>query len=330
MATFLQNLAPGMGSLAGGYLKGEAATQEKYRQEELTRQKDAMTTYMELIKSGHFRAVDPEKGAKTPGVLSIGGIGFLEPVEVKPWEKAEYDLKREQMEHDKWKMGKERELQDAKEEGLIGEREFRLKMQGLQVEEQRARTRAAEIAATTPKKGEKPKETTFTDMRDGMSVELTDEDYDRIMSSHPTKLTKEELKIREASEKGALVRGKPTTITEKPAPVYKGIDPNSLEAQKQVVELFKQASQPKLTEEGGRQIASQLNNMILDQSTRYYTWEKSWYGKGGVAGLELPVVDTVGGGKRQMLMGDIRKKARETGRTIEEVINAIKQRMGAK
>jgi len=91
MSTFLQNIAPGISDIGTGYLKGAANTQEKYRQEELTRQKDALETYNKLISSGHWKVVDPEKGANGPGVMSIGGIGWLEPVEIPAWEKAKYE-----------------------------------------------------------------------------------------------------------------------------------------------------------------------------------------------------------------------------------------------
>lgn len=328
MATFLENAAPGIGSIASGYLKGAAATQEKYRQEELDRGKDALQTYMKLIESGHWEPVDPEKGAKTPGVLSIGGIGWLQPKEIAPWDKAKYELEREKMGHEKYKMGQEAQEYALKRgEAALG-REHELKKRGLELQELEAKLKAARETAT--KKAEKEDKQTYTNMTNGFTVELTDAEYQHIMTAHPSKLTREELAIREAGEKGSLVKGKPSVISPKP-PTELQLDRYSLDAQKRREQLMKDAAEPNVSEAGGNEIASQLNNLQPDNASVFYMWKPHMIRSGGkLFNFELPTGKGTDGAPMQLTMAHVRKKAKETGRTIDDVLKAIIQAMGKK
>ncbi|MFA5132932.1 MAG: hypothetical protein WC444_06425 [Candidatus Paceibacterota bacterium] len=321
MATFLDNAAPGIGSLAGGYLKGAAATQEKYRQEELDRGKDALQTYMKLIESGHWEPVDPEKGAKTPGVLSIGGIGWLQPKEIAPWDKAKYELEREKMGHEKWKMGQEAEEYGLKRGESALTREHELKKRGLEIQELEARLKGAKDAAA--KKEEKESKQSYTNMTNGFTIELTDAEYQHIMTAHPSKLNKQELELREANEKGTLVKGKPSTISVKP-PTEIQINRQSMEAQERREKLMKDAAEPKVTKEGGMEIARQLNDLILDNSGRFYIWEPNTLRSGGsLVGIELPVGKNADGSPWRPTIGELRQEAKRSGRTLDSILNDI-------
>jgi hypothetical protein len=72
------------GSIASGFLSGVQGARQQREALRAEREKSALDTYTKLIKSGAWRPVDPSKGVAEGGVLKVGDLGFLAPVEQQP------------------------------------------------------------------------------------------------------------------------------------------------------------------------------------------------------------------------------------------------------
>lgn len=78
---------------AAGFLHGRAETQEKYRLEELDRDKRALEVYTDLLKEG-WKPVDVKKGALEGNVLQVGRLGYLTAPKLGREELAQLELER--------------------------------------------------------------------------------------------------------------------------------------------------------------------------------------------------------------------------------------------
>lgn len=318
MATFLQNLAPAVSALGGGYLKGQAETQEKARTEQLELDKTALSTYYKLLESGHFDAVDPSKGVPEGQVIKIGGM-FLVPKDVTKDTRFVYYAQRQ--EFDREEQGWKREDWERKVGDTEAERAHKLKMRSLDVD-----IANAQLAAVRERGDKKELEDEYTDMSNGITVKLTKAEYDKIIKVPESALTKDELRLRKAYENGTLVKGKPSTITEKPTTpgqdLKVDIDKVNLR-----MKLLKEASLAR-DDTKGKEIESGLNTVARDDDTFAYVWKPKtdflvFKAFGGLKAIHLPQVKTVGGATRQMTMKDIRDRAKETNTTVDVVLQQI-------
>lgn len=339
MASFLSNIAPGVASISEGYLKGVANTQEKYRQEELDRGKDALRTYMKLIESGHWEPVDPEKGAKTPGVLAIGGM-FLQPKEIPAWKKAEFEAEESKREHDRWKMGQEREVIGEKRNDLISAREHELKKRKLDLEQEYARLEAIRERAKRVGGGTRTADKVVITRRSDKSMVQTLDpmDYDEIMKSDPSELNERERMIQKGVLMGELEVGKPSTATTKTmvSPVEKAkVERENAKELSQILVDINDAENPP-DEDSLVNYASRANYLTRDNETYFYgvtpgqkiDWARDVPPKWSK--VPLPVMKDVNGKMRQVTIGEVRQLATAQNMPLEQVIAMLFQSLKQK
>lgn len=339
MASFLTNMAPGVASLSEGYLKGAANTQEKYRQEELERGKDALRTYMKLIESGHWEPVDQEKGAKTPGVLSVGGM-FLQPKEIPAWERAKYEAEESTRKHEEWKMGQERELMGEKRTDLISARAHEIEKRKLDLEQEYARLTAIKERGKRVGGGTTgtPK-VVITRKSDKSLIQTLDPlDYDEIMRADPSELNERERMIQKGVLMGEFEVGKPSTATTKtmvsPTEQAKTERENAKELTQILVDTRDTKNPP--DEDALVNYASRANYLTRDNETYFYgvtpgqkiDWGKDVEPKWSK--IPLPTMKDVNGKMRQVTIGEIRKLATSNNIPLEQAIAMVFQSLKQK
>jgi len=324
MANFLQNIAPGVANLTGGYLRGQRATEEKLREEEREREKDALQMYMKLIESGQWEAVDPKKGARDGAVLTIGGFAPLQPRKISMWDQAKYEQDQARMAHERggWDVqAKEREagrVESAKErEAKERQRKHDEEMQRLKLEEEKTKLSRLKSGTGTIRE--------YTNQITGNKFKRTEAEMEYIATTPTDELSPEDKRIRIAMDMGKIDAGVPTKLTDTSMTEKEKLERETKNAES-IHDLLVSVSNKQSTKEEIENAAVEINTLRLpDNATYVYMPQRQtkWHGgedKPKLIKFNLPVVPLDDNSTRQLTIGDIRTGAKKRGISFEAAL----------
>ena len=325
MASFLQNIAPGAARLGQGYLSGQRATKEKLHEEETQRDRDALAAYMRLVESGQWEPVDPQKGATGTGVIAVGGLGWLQPRKISPWEEAKYTHEQKLMKFKEQEAERTVSESALERDAAAAKRAHDEKIQKLALERAQIEKEKASLA-----KVEKEPEDEYTNTESGMKYKLTRSRLNEIMVTPPAKLSSADKEIQRGVITGKIVAGEPTVLSERPLSER---DKATIDKQnrERVQKLIIDSSHKDATSEEIMAYTEEANTLIADDASYVYAPvpQTKWLGmredKPKMLRWPLPVARAQDGSLRQITVRDIRQRAQERGVTFEEQLRVVFQ-----